>query len=525
MIETFYPGNGDETGERIHSRSRKLPRNVRACGKRGGLFPVYIEDYVETYLQQLSDSVFPEYGVAVLTGRMMETEGGNGLFVHGAIELPEVRTEKGLQFGETVWSMAYEKMRMYFPQDEVVGWSIVGPGFQIQGQESALLHIHIDNFADSEKLFLMYESLEREETIRVCRNGQFSILPGYYIYYEKNDEMQNYMLDHKPILSKLSPEETHAEKNIKKRSAEKKEDINKKNKKSTLMKEKESQNEKSQIKESGSGKKARMEVLQLGAMAGMVVLIIAVLVGVDVIRGLQKNDSADGQNNQGDQITQPTSDAGELAFGDFGFLNGSETENTKINETENDYNASSDSETESSEKSKAVMSDGNEDSAIYEEAGNDNSSLNESEKTSGTEDLDSPVTADNKENDSGEAAGGKTAGGETDSKEAISGKTAGGEADSGEAAGGETSNEKTTNVSENSVISEETDTKKQMTESEETVAAVSYEYYYVKAGDTLASICSAFYGSTDRLEEISELNQVDNIDRIYIGQELVLPKN
>lgn len=49
------------------------------------------------------------------------------------------------------------------------------------------------------------------------------------------------------------------------------------------------------------------------------------------------------------------------------------------------------------------------------------------------------------------------------------------------------------------------------------------ERYEVQTGDTLLEICRTKYGTEDMLNEICELNELDDGDKIYVGQTLVLP--
>lgn len=49
------------------------------------------------------------------------------------------------------------------------------------------------------------------------------------------------------------------------------------------------------------------------------------------------------------------------------------------------------------------------------------------------------------------------------------------------------------------------------------------ESYQVQVGDTLLGICRTRYGSEDMVEEICELNGLEDGDKIYVGQTIVLP--
>ena len=57
--------------------------------------------------------------------------------------------------------------------------------------------VHIDNFAGQDKTLLTFDNVEKEEVFHFYENGSLCPHEGYYIYYEKNEEMQNYMIEHK----------------------------------------------------------------------------------------------------------------------------------------------------------------------------------------------------------------------------------------------------------------------------------------------------------------------------------------
>lgn len=50
------------------------------------------------------------------------------------------------------------------------------------------------------------------------------------------------------------------------------------------------------------------------------------------------------------------------------------------------------------------------------------------------------------------------------------------------------------------------------------------DYYVVKKGDSLVSISKSLYNTTDMIDDICELNKIENVDIIYEGQKLLLPK-
>jgi len=479
MIENVYPVSNME--ERVAGRSRKLPRNIRACGQAGGILPVYMEDYVETYIRRLTESGFPECSAVVLVGQVMETEIGRCLFVRGAINTSGICDGDRPVFGEKVWNEVYEKIRMCFPYDEVVGWCIAGPGFRLL-QEDVFLRAHIDNFADREKIFCCYESLEKELVLRICEDGRFRILPGYYIYYEKNDEMQSYMLDETAFIRKArrGGQETQ-ERNVTQDENKTKciEDIQRR-------------------KEVKSGS-IRKDIIQLAAIACIIVLIVSVMMGTDTLSKLKESVFAIGNGEQlvsegeenADEGQNRIEDSEKLAFGDFDFLDKSTTEPDSTEQSEGVK-----PETEHSEQAETVQT-----GSVGEEKQEETQKGQKAEEQQETAQVN-PDGAENTETAQENPGGaGKQEISQQDEKRQETAQR-----DENASGSGEENSDR---------IEEETVT---------VLAPTEYTSYTVKAGDTLAQVCKKVYGSVELLHYICELNQLRDVDSIYVGQELILPK-
>lgn len=54
-------------------------------------------------------------------------------------------------------------------------------------------------------------------------------------------------------------------------------------------------------------------------------------------------------------------------------------------------------------------------------------------------------------------------------------------------------------------------------------APAAGQTYTVKKGDTLWSIAERIYGDPRRMQDIVRVNNIQNPDQIYAGQELILP--
>lgn len=57
----------------------------------------------------------------------------------------------------------------------------------------------------------------------------------------------------------------------------------------------------------------------------------------------------------------------------------------------------------------------------------------------------------------------------------------------------------------------------------ETSSRAIHSSYVIREGDTLANICSRYYGSLDRVEEICSVNHIADANMIMPGQKIVLP--
>lgn len=151
-----------------------LPVNTRTIGTPEGIYILYLEDYVHTFLkkvlaekrkksasmEEILDSTQPDIA---LYGRSVEEHGRYRIVVSGAALLQE-NTNKVQQYNDT-----------YFPSCTYIG--------------SAYVSLNKDS------------SLRLELTLQNTK----VILDDFYIYYDQNEEMQNYLVEWNKV--PLSPTE------------------------------------------------------------------------------------------------------------------------------------------------------------------------------------------------------------------------------------------------------------------------------------------------------------------------------
>ncbi len=197
VIETIYSNESGEGG--ISGRVQpvfKMPKNVRQIGKSGSMKKIYVEDYVMTFIKQLAGGDFSKCRIAVLVGQCIRLDNCRNIFISGAVEVKDIDPTTEIAFSNDHWNKIYEEIKKYFVETEIVGWFIGGPGYLLEDKEK-ITKAHVNNFAGQDKTLLTYDNVEKEEAFFSYENNRLTRQEGFYIYYEKNDEMQNYMIEHK----------------------------------------------------------------------------------------------------------------------------------------------------------------------------------------------------------------------------------------------------------------------------------------------------------------------------------------
>ena len=212
MIEVIYKEEKQE--EKDEEELFSIPRNIRQIGLIGGNYRIYIEDYVYTFLGRLAGSENgreKECGrLAVLTGDTKWNNGTAYLFIRGALMVENTQANpEHIDFSEKVWSIIHEEQEKYFPDQKIVGWFFAKEQLPVEATE-LFMKVHLRHFG-AEKVLMLMEPLEREDAFFCYENGLMVKQRGYYIYYEKNPEMQEYMIEKKQEFIPQSAEEVEDE--------------------------------------------------------------------------------------------------------------------------------------------------------------------------------------------------------------------------------------------------------------------------------------------------------------------------
>lgn len=173
---------------------RQFPKNVRQIGNVSDEPKIYMEDYVDTYLNQLRMKAIDSPIAALLTGEIVEQEGQAVVYISGALQIEAVEvTGTEIRMDEEIWKRTQEERETHFPEQEAVGWCMIETGHPM-GLNQGAGELHKKLFEKENTVFIWRDALETDEIFYACKYGELMQMGGHYIYYERNPTMQSYMI-------------------------------------------------------------------------------------------------------------------------------------------------------------------------------------------------------------------------------------------------------------------------------------------------------------------------------------------
>ena len=188
--------NSDKSKQVTRGAAIRRPKNIKQIGEVSSDKKIYIEDYAFTYINSIAYNNPSDSQAGVLLGENQTDGDEKCVFIKGIIKakLGTEVEEKGVYFNESVWNGIYSDVEKYFPDLSVVGWFEAIPEVTPE-RMMKLKKIHLDNFAGTMKTFYLIDTVEKEENFYLYENGELKKQKGYVCFYERNYEMQEYMLE------------------------------------------------------------------------------------------------------------------------------------------------------------------------------------------------------------------------------------------------------------------------------------------------------------------------------------------
>ena len=188
--------NSDKSKQVTRGAAIRRPKNIKQIGEVSSDKKIYIEDYAFTYINSIAYNNPSDSQAGVLLGEN-QTDGDEQCVFFFFLIKAKLGTEveeKGVYFNESVWNGIYSDVEKYFPDLSVVGWFAAIPEVTPE-RMMKLKKIHLDNFAGTMKTFYLIDTVEKEENFYLYENGELKKQKGYVCFYERNYEMQEYMLE------------------------------------------------------------------------------------------------------------------------------------------------------------------------------------------------------------------------------------------------------------------------------------------------------------------------------------------
>lgn len=206
-MEYYFDGDSNlyDKGEKDFSK----PARVKQMGGIENRVKIFVEDYVYTYLYQYGRSGGGKEKLAALIGRHYVVDGQETVVISGAIQGKYTTQENGMErFSEETWEYIGGQMQTYFKGMTIVGWVHCQPGFGafLMAKDESF---HKEFFKERWQVLFVVDTVDKLDTFYIY-NGEGSGLQqarGYFVYYDKNREMQEYMLENSMIRQKEAARE------------------------------------------------------------------------------------------------------------------------------------------------------------------------------------------------------------------------------------------------------------------------------------------------------------------------------
>lgn len=190
-----------------------IPDNIKQMGGIDKELRIYMEDYVYTYLCQYAKTGGCKEKLGILIGKHVLEEGKSLLVISGFIQGKYTLPERGSEcFTSESWAYISEAKDKYFKDLDIVGWVHTQPGFGgfLMSKDEAL---HNEFFPNDHQVLYIIDPSERIDTFYIRNKESDRLAPagGYFIYYDTNEQMQDYMMDNRLVKEKtplIIPEDT-----------------------------------------------------------------------------------------------------------------------------------------------------------------------------------------------------------------------------------------------------------------------------------------------------------------------------
>ena len=168
--------------------------SIKVVGDLECEYHVYIEDYVYTYLYQLAAADLTKESSAVLIGEIFSDS--KEAIIRGAIPVEMDKLGEDAEWIDMgVVEEIESQRRSYFANQDIIGWMHMQPGYGTMLTMKELRE-HESVFEGNGTICMLIDAINKIETLFVYEEDELKEQSGYCMYYERNEEMQQFMLEH-----------------------------------------------------------------------------------------------------------------------------------------------------------------------------------------------------------------------------------------------------------------------------------------------------------------------------------------
>ena len=186
-----------------NKRNQNKLDNIKIIGDLECEYHVYIEDYAYTYIYQLAATDLTKEISAALIGEIFTDS--KEIIVRAAIPIDmDKLSEQAEWIDMHVMQEVEQQRKSYFANQNIIGWMHMQPGYGTMLTMKELRE-HQSVFEGCGTVCMLVDAINKIESIFVYEEDELREQSGYCMYYERNEEMQQFMLDH-PYVSSVKEE-------------------------------------------------------------------------------------------------------------------------------------------------------------------------------------------------------------------------------------------------------------------------------------------------------------------------------
>lgn len=168
--------------------------SIKVVGDMECAYHIYIEDYVYTYIYQLGAIDLAKESSAILIGEIYNDS--KEAVIRGIIPINTDKLGEGAEWIDMGTVEEIEDQRKnYFKDQDIIGWMHMQPGYGTMLTMKELRE-HQNVFEGNGTICMLVDAINKIETLYVYEDEELKEQSGYCMYYERNEDMQQFMLDH-----------------------------------------------------------------------------------------------------------------------------------------------------------------------------------------------------------------------------------------------------------------------------------------------------------------------------------------